>query len=394
MIRPFLFVVALGLTASVWGFESTEKSVVRDLSAKLEQSLKCAKALDGKALTLLPVRGDSDGYFGDLLLNAAVNAGKTCVIANDPADSRFARILKEIKWDERQTTLQSVDPATVDRLGRLKSTQVFLEATLFVEKGAKRPTAEVFLRAYAIQTKQYVWTAHEVVPEGTPLPWWRHLSDRVKADPSLLRVKVATDVKREDSAAYASLLDAAVTEAVIESGCTTESAAEPDIVVTLVPVRQVFDRTGEYAVFEGTVQVLVRASGNDRRIVGDRIFSARGKRGLGDLAAEKNLVAATLPQVKAWLKPLLTPSSVGFAATEFELSLGAPVAEIGGFKAPEAVRRAAAGLPGVRSVTLVRQEDGKGTFTYRAVYESSQFPGGFLNGLFVKHPELEKAFVE
>lgn len=385
--------VLLACTAPA--FDKAEKRAVRTLAEKMEARFRTARALDGLAITILPVRGDAEDYFEGLLLDAAINAGKTCVIGNDVKDARFARILKDIKWDEMQTRLSSVDPATVDELGKLKSTQVFLEATLEVSKEKRHAEAELSVRAYSVATKQYVWSAHEAVSgRGGDGPWWKRICDSAEVNPALLNVKVSATPSNSNSTSFAALVDAALTDAVIRRGYTAEGSRPADIEVAARPMRTVFDRSGGYAVFEGTVQVVVQVMGTERRLIGDRIFSSRGARGLGDLQADKNLAAAATPQLVDWLTKTLSPSAIGFEAVTFKLSLGCPVQEVGDLAAPEAIRRAGASLDGVRSVTLEAQDDAKGVFTYRAVYEKAKFPGGFLNQLLVKHPELEDAFAE
>lgn len=395
-MKKLAMVCAVALLAGFAGaFDKIEKKSVRELADRMETRLRAAHALDGLALTILPVHGDADGYFEGLLLNAAVNAGKICVIANDVKDERFARILKDIKWDEMQTRLASVDPATIDELGRLKSTQVFIEATLDVSKEKRHAEAELSIRAYSVSTKQYIWSAHETVSgRQDASPWWKRIADSSVVNPALLNVKISSKSANSDSAAFSALLDVALTDAVAKRGFTVEGKRDADIIVTVNPVRTVFDRSGEYAVFEGTVQVVVQVVGSEQRILGDKVFSFRGKRGLGNLQADKNLAAAAAPKVIEWLGEVLKPSVVGLEAITFRLSLGCPVQEVGDLAAPEAIRRAAAALKGVRCATLEFEDDAKGLFTYRAVYEKAEFPGGFLNTLLVKHPELEDVFAE
>ena len=177
-------VALLALGASAAAFDATERDIVRKAVSAARERLRTASALDGKAVTLLPVKGDDDsGFAGQLLMTALVEAGKTCVISNDEKnDERFKRILQEIKWDERQTTLKSIDPATADELGRLKSTQILLEARFdIVRRGRKqRPVAELGLLAYSVATKQFVWAA-DVAADAGGRKW---------PDPSAVSVKV------------------------------------------------------------------------------------------------------------------------------------------------------------------------------------------------------------
>ena len=82
---------AAALIACAEPFGAAEKAVLRDVAKQAEAKMKEAAALEGKAVTLLPVHGDEDGYMERLLIGAVVSSGRTGVISNDEKnDERFA----------------------------------------------------------------------------------------------------------------------------------------------------------------------------------------------------------------------------------------------------------------------------------------------------------------
>ena len=78
-------------------FDAKEKDALRIVADATEKGLRGAGELNGKAITILPIKGDQDGYFERLLIGVFVKAGKTCVVGNDEkGDARFRRILGEL----------------------------------------------------------------------------------------------------------------------------------------------------------------------------------------------------------------------------------------------------------------------------------------------------------
>ena len=288
-------------------FEADAKKALRETAVQAETKLKAADALGKKAITLLPVKGDDAGYFENLLVGAFVNAGRTLVVSNDEAkDERFKRILGEIKWDEKQTTLKSVDPATIDALGKLKSTQVFVEARLEVTKRKNGKIAvELNLLAYEIETKRFIWSVN-LAPEGAAA------STAFK-----IRAKVETSYNGKASGDAAVLLNTEVKQQLVDLGYVVDGADDPDVVVKLEVLRTTFDTTGAYLVFDGTVQVTATAQGPEKRLIGKQTLSARGARGLGELAADKNLVVKLAEKTGTWSKETLAPTALRVKHPDF-----------------------------------------------------------------------------
>jgi len=127
------------------------KDAVNDAKA----SLAAAKQIPSdKAIAILPFAGDKSGKIVGLLKNAITDAGKTCVEGKE--DAMWNEILKEIEWDERKEDI--LDPATLDKFGKLKSAQYLMYG--FIRSLAATPRyvlVELELHVSCIATKQHVW---------------------------------------------------------------------------------------------------------------------------------------------------------------------------------------------------------------------------------------------
>lgn len=291
-------VAAMAALVASAAFDENERSAVRRAVSEAQTRLKSAGALDGKAITLLPVRGDSDEFAERLVIGALVNAGKNCVISNDETDERLKRILETIKWDEAQTTLKSIDPKTVDELGRLKSTQILLEARLDVfHRGRKRrAVAELNLLAYEVKTKQYVWTADIAVDA----------SGRVWPDPSEYNVKVSFTAAEDDAAPIAGLAATVVRNQVAGYGYRVDAEGIVDLELSSHFAQEVFDKSGEYIVLKGVARARLASKTGDG-VLYEKTFEAKGKRGLGTSEALKNLSDVLSDQIRKWVDETLEP---------------------------------------------------------------------------------------
>lgn len=296
-----LIVCALAATAAIAAsaaFEEPERNAVRKSVNAVETMLKSDKTLNGKAITVLPVRGDAEEYCERLLIGALVNAKKTCVVPNDEQDARFKRILETIKWDERQTTLKSIDPKTADELGRLLSTQIFIEARLeLFRRGRKRrAVAELNLLAYEVSTKQYVWTANIALDE----------SGRGWPDASEYNVKI--DFKGEGDAAGVAAIAASVARNVVAGyGYRVNADGPVDLALTASFTRDTFDRSNSYLVFTGAANVRLASCVGDG-VLYEQPFTGKGKRGLGETEAERNLATDLDEELVKWLDDTLKPA--------------------------------------------------------------------------------------
>jgi len=291
-------------------FEANAKRALRETATRAQARLKAAEPFGSKAITLLPVKGDDGGYFERLLTGAFVGAGRTLVVSNDEQkDERFKRILKEIRWDEAQMTLKSIDPVTLDALGRLKSTQIFVEARLdVVKRKSGRFVVELNLLAYEIATKRFIWSENLVV-------------DEAEGQSSGIKVKLETAYNGDSSSSAAALLHTEVKQQLLDLGLVVDGAGDPDILVKLTVLRTVFDTTGAYQVFDGTLRVSAQAQGTAKRLLGEKTISARGERGLGEMAADKNLVVKLAEETGKWAKATLSPTALRVNHPDFVKSI-------------------------------------------------------------------------
>ena len=297
--RILCVVAAAGALSASAAFDETERSAVRKAVSEVESAFRVAAALDGKAITLLPVKGDSEGFCERLVIGSLVKAGKTCVVSNDEKnDERFRRILSEIKWDEAQTTLKSIDPKTADELGHLKSTQILLEARVDVfRRGRKRrAVAELGLIAYEVKTKQYVWSADIAVDS----------SGRAWPNPSEYNVKVSFSAPGDDAASLAGLVAAKARNQVAGYGYRVDGDGAVDLELSAAFAQKVFDRSGEYVVLSGIVHAKLMSKTGDG-VLYEKTFECRGGRGLGEDAAIKNLADGISAQVAKWIADTLEP---------------------------------------------------------------------------------------
>lgn len=86
------------------------------------------------------------------------------------------------------------------------------------------------------------------------------------------------------------------------AGYVVDGPGEPDIVITATGNRNVFDRTGKSAVYEGSLRLYAEAKGKSPFFIEEKTLSAKGKRGIDDAEAEKFLADALVQPVGAWSK--------------------------------------------------------------------------------------------
>lgn len=408
---------ALVAVSAVQGATPGERAAARAVTDAVKARMEGAEALQGKVLTLLPIRGDAEGYLDGLLVDAMVQAGLTTVIPNDERDARFKRILKEIAWDEEQTRLATIDPSTIDELGHLLSTQVLLEGRLMESRlpaardrrglpagwaGADGEGAiemELQLFAYEIQTKRYVWTAIVTAVEPPPFNPQQGPHDQT-AEPvnpihwsieeALVPLNIGVKVTAGEGADMeADLVDTFVRGRLADLGYRVGSGKDDDLVLDLQTSCNLFDQKwNQYLVYEGTLKATLAVKGGEAHELGAASFPARGARGLGEAQAHRNLADEMDAQLGGWLKRTLTPDAVDLAAARMKLVLAFPIEMKEDFKAIDDIQKALAGLPGVRSARVESQDNAKGTVEYLVVYERSKVPTGVWNALWTANPKL------
>ena len=404
-------------TAAAWGADPGERAAARALTDAVRSRMAGAAALQGKALTLLPVRGAEEGYLDALLLDAMVQSGLTAVIPNDERDARFRRILREIKWDEEQTRLETVNPETIDELGHLLSTQVLLEGRVLKGRlparkdrrgrtegwagadGEGAVELELHLFAYEIRTKRYSWSAVVTASEPAPGPGpGAEPGSEPKFEPSihwsleeaLVPLNVGVSVTAaEGSETEADLMDTFARGHLADQGYRVGSGKNDDLKLTIETTSELFDKKWDsYLVYQGTLKATLAACGGDARELGSASFAARGARGLGEAQAHRNLADDMGAQLGGWLKRTLNPEAVDIAAARLTMTLAFPIELAEDYKAIDDIQKALAGLDGVRSARVESQDNRKGVVEYLVVYERSKSPTGVWNALWAAHPEL------
>ena len=127
---------------------------LKDAVKEAQVSIAASRVPADRPIAILPLGGDGSGPVEGLLKNAVTAAGKTCVEGKE--DPMWGEILKEIAWDEHKEDI--LDPATLDRLGKLKSAQYLLYGSVRRLAASERYVlVELELHVSCIATKQHVW---------------------------------------------------------------------------------------------------------------------------------------------------------------------------------------------------------------------------------------------
>lgn len=384
--------VCLAACSAFGQFSPEQKDVIRKAVEQARQKLSADSSLKGKVVTVLPVRGDDDAFVEQSLIGALSQAGCVSAAPNDENDVRFKKILETIRWNEQMKTLKAVDPKTIEELGHLKSTQVFLEARLGLDKKGRRTlVANLNLLGIDVATKVYAFQADivaELKSKGPILP--NAASIRQTTVPLNIEV-VATG--SEKGAGVAALLNTKVRNLMARAvKGRVDGALKPDVKVVMETSASVFDQTGSWFVLEGTTHVSVQALGAEARLLGEKDFSAKGVRCLGEDKAVQSLAVAFEGQIQAWVSEVLKSEIVKFEALEFTLGTGDSVEAVADLAPVDAACKAIAAMDGVRSVVLTAQDNKKGTFTYRVVYEKAKYLDGFLNAALLKNAKVFEYF--
>lgn len=159
-MRKLLMAVA-AMAASQLAFAQAAKiddnfrQAVQGAVADAETALKDVSAIPGgEPVAILPIVGDAGGMVAGQLKIALTRAGKTCVEGKE--DPAWEAILKEIEWDARKVDI--LDPATIDRFGKIKSAKVLMYAFIRSARRTDRFSFfEMELHATSIATKKHLW---------------------------------------------------------------------------------------------------------------------------------------------------------------------------------------------------------------------------------------------
>lgn len=150
-----VFVVGMMIApVSRAAYSESVRQALQKAVSEAGQSLADASLPEGQTVSVLSVRGDQEGYVEGLLKNAVTSADIPYVEGGQ--DPVWDAILREVEWDERKEDM--LDPATLSKFGKLKSTQLLLYGTVReVTETPQRVYVELELHLSSIETKQHVW---------------------------------------------------------------------------------------------------------------------------------------------------------------------------------------------------------------------------------------------
>jgi hypothetical protein len=99
---------------------------------------------------------------------------------------------------------------------------------------------------------------------------------------------------------------AVVRDTVAGYGYRVDAGDKPALALSAAFTRETFDKSGEYLVFKGTARARLASMKGDG-VLYEKTFSAKGRRGLGEAAAARNLAEELSSQLTKWLGETLEP---------------------------------------------------------------------------------------
>ena len=185
-----------------------------------------------------------------------------------------------------------------------------------------------------------------------------------------------------------------VRNALADEGYVVDGREPADVEVAVSATRSTFDKSGSYLVYEGELRLQTKIKGTKPRFMAEKVVRGRGKRGLGEEAAERNLADKLAADAGAWARSSFSRESLGIKVVMVTLRMDEGVKSAKDLALQAAFCKAAEAEKGVRSVQVVRQNDSDGTFTFRVVFDEAQFSDGFLNTLMAKNPGWKLGYVK
>lgn len=194
----------------------------------------------------------------------------------------------------------------------------------------------------------------------------------------LVLVKDVSGAKGEITAEIASKVEAEL----IEKGFLVKGG-EPFVTVDLKSAIDLFDKTGNYFVFEGVAEATITKA--DGQKLGSKEFVSKGQRQLEQERAERNVADAISEEVAKWVGETCTAKTMGVETVIVSLRISdwatllrstESAAEKEILKFSEAVEK----LDGVLSCRLVKSTESNRLLQFRIVYDSEKFPNGILTG--------------
>ncbi|MBQ7667218.1 MAG: hypothetical protein IJS46_04405, partial [Kiritimatiellae bacterium] len=211
------------------------------------------------------------------------------------------------------------------------------------------------------------------------------VGDATAAD---LAVFVTARPADNDSSDLAAELLSAAREAIGAQGFQIAfDSDDADIAVQLTVRKSVFDRTGGYAVMEGSVNAIAVVPARKGFYLGEtRIDRERGERRLGDRDAMLAVSDLVSPKLVSWLGQTVTVEKTGLAAVRIPCDISMLEDENAVAKFVSDFCRETARIDGIARCVLDGQTPE--TATFYVSYIRDRVPEGPLNAIRARHPEL------
>ena len=377
-------------------FPREVRASLRELiGGEVRESLKDASIPSGHAIVVAPISGDLDNETRNQLKNAISAAGLVCVEASD---DKWEAIMKELGFNEGFKDM--LDQRTMTRLGELLPSEVLLYGKIRTSRGmaggkrvpAKAPDVELSLHAADLRTRRHVWGRDFVfcktnsVPPPPQQPTPRLLpADATSAD---LSVFVTARPQDDDSSDLALELLSIARETIGRQGFKVAFDAEnADVALQLSVRKSVFDRTGSYAVMEGSVRAIAAIPARKGFYLGEtHIDRERGERSLGDRDAMLSVRDGIEPKLVSWIGQNVTVEKTGLAAVTIPCDISMTEDENAKAKFISDFCAGAARIDGVVRCSLATQTDDRADFYF--AYLPEKLPEGPANAVRSRYPEL------
>ncbi|MBQ7178053.1 MAG: hypothetical protein IJS08_11625 [Victivallales bacterium] len=149
----FLLGLLLVCTVVIADDRDLEREALEAALLQAENALPL-QDLQGKTIAVLPFLQDKSGILDGRMKNMLTSAGLLCVEGKE--DPMWNEIIKEIAWNERKDDI--LDPATLQKFGRLKAAQVLLYGMVTaIDNTKERIYVEIDLHATEIETRRHIW---------------------------------------------------------------------------------------------------------------------------------------------------------------------------------------------------------------------------------------------
>lgn len=363
-----------------------QETAARDWREAVETALANAKAGLAESpispltpVAVLPVQGDEGGLVARRLRIILGESGKDVVTWRE--DPMLDTLLETIDWS--QLKMGIVDPSTIGQIGRLLSAKILLKG--FVETTAQRARSrdvELELYAVEVETGRQVWAGVFKSGQAPQISVPEPIVEAPMAMNVEVRVDAASGAEQEgdEIGVYARGRLAAL-------GYRVGTRQEADLSLTLATTSALFDREGEWQVYQGTLHTTLELLGRDGHVLGEVNLSGKGVPGLDD-EGHRNLAFTLERQLGAWLDRTLDPKAAEYVAVRLEMRLADRVEVAADHGAIVDIRQAIEKLPGVRSAEVASLDAFAGRVAYKVVYKPVDVPDGIKSALMAANPEL------